>query len=104
MNQKPTTDRTEIVRIFKPFDPEKIILFGSRARGDEDEESDIDLIVVYNTTKAFLDRLKELYAAWNISRAVDILAYTPEEFNRMMKESFFIQQATSSGEILYERG
>ncbi len=93
-----------IVSIFKTFDPEKIILFGSHARGHEDEESDIDLILVYNTTKAYLDRLKELYVAWDIPRAVDILAYTPEEFDGMMQESLFIQEATREGQILYERG
>ena len=92
-----------IVSIFKRFDPEKIILFGSHAHGHEDEESDIDLILVYDTTKAFLDRLKELYVAWDIPRAVDILAYTPEEFDRMMRESLFIQEATREGQILYER-
>jgi predicted nucleotidyltransferase len=42
--------------------PLRIILFGSRARGDSDEASDADLIVVYRTEKRFLDRLAELYA------------------------------------------
>jgi predicted nucleotidyltransferase len=102
-----TTDtelKKRIVAIFKPFDPEKVILFGSYARGHEDQESDIDLIVVYRTTKAFMDRLKELYEAWNIPKAVDILAYTPEELDLMMTESIFIQNTTREGEVLYERG
>jgi predicted nucleotidyltransferase len=93
-----------IVSIFRAFDPEKIILFGSQARGHEDEESDIDLILVYETTKAFLDRLKELYVAWDIPKAVDILAYTPEEFDRMTKENMFLQDAMKEAEVLYERG
>jgi predicted nucleotidyltransferase len=96
--------RKEVVSIFKMFDPEKIILFGSHARGREDEDSDIDLILVYRTSKPFLDRLKELYLAWNIPKPVDILAYTPEEFDRMVEENLFVQEATRHGEILYERG
>lgn len=95
--------KNKIVSILKPFDPEKIILFGSLARGDWDEISDIDLIVVYRTDKTFLDRLKELYLSWNIPKAVDILAYTPGEFEKMMNESSFVAEAVKEGEVLYER-
>jgi uncharacterized protein len=96
--------KKQITSVFQPFDPEKIILLGSHARGDNDEESDIDLIVVYRTNKRFLDRLKELYVAWSIPKAVDILAYTPEEFARMTRDNLFLQDAMKEGKVLYERG
>jgi uncharacterized protein len=96
--------KEKIIATFKPFHPEKIILFGSRARGEDDAFSDVDVIVVYDTDKRFLERLKELYLSWNIGKAVDILAYTPEEFKSMMKKRFFIQKAVAEGEVLYERG
>jgi len=96
--------KKQIVTTFKPFDPEKIILFGSVARGNWDEESDVDVIVVYNTEKSFLNRLKELYQSWNIPKAVDILAYTPAEFTEMLSSNFFIQDAVKKGELIYERG
>jgi predicted nucleotidyltransferase len=92
-----------IAEIFAPFDPLRIILFGSHGRGEADEESDIDLIIVYDTPKKFLDRLEELYESWTIPGGVDILAYTPEEFTRMMSESWFVQDAVRSGRVLYER-
>ncbi len=92
-----------ILAAFRPFDPEKIILFGSHARAEADEGSDIDLMVIYKTEKAFLERLKELYLAWDIPKAVDILAYTPEEFFRMTEESPFVQDAIAEGEVLYEK-
>ncbi|MEW6428247.1 MAG: nucleotidyltransferase domain-containing protein [Thermodesulfobacteriota bacterium] len=93
----------DIIDTFLPFSPERIILFGSHARGEEDEYSDIDVIVVYKTEKRFMDRLRELYMAWNIPKAVDILAYTPEEFERMMAESPFLQDAVAGGKVLHER-
>ena len=96
--------KQEIISTFRPFNPEKIILFGSLARGTWDETSDIDLIIVYRTDKSFMDRLKELYLSWNIPRAVDILAYTPGEFEKMLEESFFVEDAVREGEVLYERG
>jgi predicted nucleotidyltransferase len=95
--------KNKIISTFKPFDPEKIILFGSLARGDWDEVSDIDLMVIYHTDKAVLDRMKELYLCWNIPKAVDILAYTPGEIEEMMNESSFVADARNEGEVLYER-
>jgi hypothetical protein len=47
--------------------------------------------------------MKELYLSWDIPKAVDILAYTPDEFERMMNESSFLAEAVKEGEVLYER-
>ena len=92
----------EIARMFAPIGPERIVLFGSRAEGRADEASDVDLIVVYRTDKRFLDRLGELYALWDIPIAVDILAYTPEEFERMAVESDFVMDAVARGRVIHE--
>ena len=67
-----------------------------------DETGDVDLIIVYDTSKRFLDRLKELYERWDLPKAVDILAYTPKEFEKMMKENAFVQDALASGVVIYE--
>lgn len=95
--------KSDIVSAFKAFDPEKIILFGSAARKEGDHHSDIDLIIVFRTDKRFLDRLRDLYMAWNIPKAVDILAYTPEEFARLAVESAFVRSVLEEGELIYER-
>ncbi|MGM0682493.1 MAG: nucleotidyltransferase domain-containing protein [Thermodesulfobacteriota bacterium] len=102
MNQAVTLKK-EIIETFLPYNPEKIVLFGSYAWENHDEESDIDIIIVYQTPKRFVDRLKELYLSWDIPKAVDILAYTPEEFDRLMEESSFVSQAVKQGELIYER-
>ena len=95
--------KEKIITTFKKFDPDKIILFGSRARGDHDGLSDVDLILVYSTEKRFLDRLEELYLAWDTPLALDLLAYTPEEFSRLLDENPFVQEAVKQGEVLYEK-
>ena len=93
----------DIVSTFRKFNPETIILFGSYAQGNPDEESDIDIIFIYNTPKRFLDRLEELYLSWDIPKAVDILAYTPDEFEQMKKDNAFIQDALKHARVIYER-
>ncbi len=90
-------------RAFARFNPHRIILFGSHASGTADEESDIDLIVVYETKKRFLDRLRELSMAWDLDKGVDILAYTPREFAELKARRAFVQDAVASGKVLYER-
>lgn len=77
----------------------QVILFGSLARGDLHEGSDIDLIVVKNTGEKFLDRLDEFYL--DASVPLDILVYTPEEFEGM-KERPFVKKALKEGRILHE--
>jgi predicted nucleotidyltransferase len=92
----------EIVRIFRPVRPRRVILFGSRARAEDDAYSDVDLIVVYETPKRFLDRLAELYLLWDLPMAVDILAYTPEEFVEMSESNAFVREAVAHGRVLRE--
>jgi predicted nucleotidyltransferase len=91
-----------IILALRSVNPKKIILFGSVARKEADHFSDIDIIIVYPTKKRFLDRLEELYQNWNIDRAVDILAYTPEEYEDLLKESDFIREAVEKGRVIYE--
>lgn len=88
--------------MFAPVRPKRILLFGSHARGTADEHSDVDLIVVCETDKRFLDRLAELYLLWDLPLAVDILAYTPEEFDRLREESAFVADAVAAVRTIYE--
>jgi len=40
-----------------------------------------------------MDRLEELYMKWNLPKAADILAYTPDEFREMLKDNYFAKNA-----------
>jgi predicted nucleotidyltransferase len=92
----------EIARIFTPLKPAKVILFGSRAQYEADEHSDVDLIIVYDTDKRFLDRLEECYRLWDLPLAVDILAYNKEEFSRMCGYPGFVADAVAKGRVVLE--
>ncbi|HXF65060.1 MAG TPA: nucleotidyltransferase domain-containing protein [Caldilineaceae bacterium] len=84
--------------------PERVLLFGSLARGDTDTWSDIDLVIVKETDKRFLDRIKEMMQLLRPQVGVDILVYTPAEFARLSQERAFIRnEIVGRGKVLYER-
>ncbi len=96
--------RSRILKCFLDLQPERIILFGSAARGEADARSDIDLILVVPTEKRFLDRLEEAYLRWALPFAADILVYTPGEFSTMLEEENpLICEAVAHGVVLYEK-
>lgn len=84
---------------------EKVILFGSYARGDFSEGSDVDLIVVSSDWAKMepLERLKILYRIWNKPIDANFLAYTPEEFKRKVNESVVLMDASKYWKVIYER-
>ena len=93
----------EIVHVLKRYEPERIILFGSRARGEADEYSDYDLVVIKRTDRPFLERLRDMVPYLvRLSCPVDILVYTPEEFEQM-GETGLGWVVKREGVTLYER-
>ena len=65
---------------------ERAILFGSAARGDLHEGSDLDVIVVRRTELPFVERPRELLERLPPGLPVDLLVYTPEEFQRLSSD------------------
>ncbi len=96
----------EIVRrIIRVVDPEKVILFGSRARGDAHPDSDFDLLVIKESTEPRYRRSAPLYTAMaDLSAEVELMVYTPEEVSQWsnVKEAF-VTTAIREGRVLYER-
>lgn len=89
-------------RIVTCYAPKKVILFGSHARGDADEESDLDLVIVAASAKSFVGRLRESVDLLPVPR-LDPLIYTPEEWEEMVAAANpFIEQLLAEGKVLYE--
>lgn len=88
-------------QIVREYQPEKVILFGSAARGGVDEYSDYDWIIVKKTDKRFIERLTEPAV---LQIPGDVFVYTPEEFRQMQEdENPFIESALRDSKILYSR-
>ncbi len=81
---------------------EKVILFGSYAAGRRDLFTDLDLLVVMDTQENFVDRTAGLYGQISIDVDMDLLVYTPQEFERKQR-SGFMKQALATGQVIYEK-
>lgn len=80
----------------------RVSLFGSYARGRADLFTDLDVLVVMDTDRSFLDRLRMLYPHLAVPVDLDLLCYTPEEF-RALKERPFLRRILQDEVVLYEK-
>lgn len=92
----------QLVYIRKRFKPESIILFGSRARGDNLKESDIDLIIVAKAFEHvdFRERIIQAYGMWDKRQGLDVLCYTPLEFEKKKRQMGLVQEAAREGVVI----
>ncbi|HII17598.1 TPA: nucleotidyltransferase domain-containing protein [Candidatus Woesearchaeota archaeon] len=92
------------VRLFaetlrKAFQIERIILFGSRARGTHRRGSDYDFILVspdFSKMK-FTERISKIYPYWKFNDTIEPLCYTPEEFERLRNQITIVNEAVREG-------
>ena len=98
----------QVIRlIVARIDPQKIILFGSRARGDLRPDSDIDLLIVEDNGRTDpIKRLGDLYVDMVFKHfpPVDLLLYARAEFERWASSRcHVIGRASREGIVVYER-
>ena len=97
--------RAVVKQIAEGFQPEKIILFGSHAYGKPRPESDVDLLVVMDTS------LRSRQQRLEISRALsprpfplDVIIRTPRQLEeRIAMGDLFLLEITTKGKVLYEQ-
>ncbi|MBI5213097.1 MAG: nucleotidyltransferase domain-containing protein [Nitrospirae bacterium] len=102
-----TEDKIEEIKdkIVKTVSPEKIILFGSYATGEAKEESDIDLVVIWDSPANHHQRnmqIRRLFPRRNFS--LDVFVFTPQEEAKYKDiKGTIVYTATTKGKILYAR-
>jgi uncharacterized protein len=88
--------------IDRRYSPQHVILFGSRATGNARADSDMDLILVspYFEGKPFTERTREFLSEirpYEYGLALDVLCYTPEEFEVMSTGIGMVAEAVKEG-------
>ncbi len=90
-------------QIIEKYQPERIILFGSAARGEPGPDSDADFLIIKKDTPFYgADRIRQLSRVIDRSIPVDFLVYRPEELDRRIEMGDpFIKAILGEGKILY---
>jgi len=90
-------------QILEKYKPEKVILFGSAAKGEMSADSDADFLIIKKDTPHYgADRIKELSRLINRNIPVDFLVYRPNEFEkRVSMGDPFLKLIIEEGKVLY---
>jgi predicted nucleotidyltransferase len=106
----PLADTTDILeqvveRVRDVLEPDRIVLFGSRARGDDRADSDFDVLVVADSDEPRYRRSAPLYRILaDLPVEVEIAVYTPDEVHEWSEvPQAFVTTALREGTVLYER-
>ena len=94
-----------VQQIVNKFNPERIILFGSQARGDAGPDSDVDLLVVVDVKGSKWDKYLEIRGALgDCPLPLDVIVTSPEEFAWRKDVVGTIEwPASREGQVLYAR-
>ncbi len=92
-----------VQQIISKYEPSKIILFGSAARGEYDKVNDLDFLIIKQDVPLYgIDRMRELDELIDRNIAADMLVYRPDEFeDRIKLGDPFIKTILREGRVLY---
>jgi predicted nucleotidyltransferase len=95
--------QTIATKIAEAIRPQKIILFGSWARGERGPHSDVDLLIIQESKLPRPQRYAQVRRLfWGMGLPMDILVYTPEEFARYQSvPGSFTHTIAREGRVLY---
>ncbi len=92
-----------IRRVVEAAQPEKVLVFGSAARGETGPESDVDLLVVKAGADP-LDVARRIYRhLFGVGAAVDVVVVSPEDLERYRQSpGLVIKVALAEGKVVYD--
>jgi len=95
--------RNITAQIIEKYKPDKVILFGSAARGEITKDSDVDFLIIKRETPLYgADRIRELSRVIDRNIPVDFLIYRPEEFDKRLRMGDpFLKTIVKEGKVLY---
>ena len=97
------TIRAVAKQIADKFQPDKIILFGSYGYGKPRPESDMDLLVVMDTSLRSIEQAGRIARDIDYHFGLDLLVRTPQQLaERLEMGDFFLREITERGQVLYE--
>jgi len=95
--------RQFVSRLASAFHPDRVILFGSHARGEASADSDVDLLVIMRTDKRTTQQALDIRQHIRRDFPLDLLVRTPEQIERRLAlRDAFVTAILAEGKTLYE--
>lgn len=92
-----------VQQIVEKFKPQKIILFGSYARGNPRPESDVDMLVVMDTPQKEIQQAIQICQQIEYRFGLDLIVHTPKYLAKRVKMGdWFLRDVLEEGKVLYE--
>jgi predicted nucleotidyltransferase len=92
-------------KLLAGYAPQKVILFGSYAYGNPRPDSDIDLLIIKDTSERFIDRwvtVRRILSDPQRKAPLETLVLTPQEVSgRLAVGDQFLAEILEKGEVLY---
>ena len=104
LSDKARSDLSEIVkRIVETAEQEKVILFGSTARGEAGPHSDMDFLIIKSTSSRLELSARIRRALYGVQAAVDLVVVSPEDVERYKDSHALIYKpALKDGIVVYD--
>jgi predicted nucleotidyltransferase len=92
-----------LARLGRELGPERVILFGSRARGDHDGSSDYDVLIVAEAFRGvpWVERAGRVMLLWDLPSDLEVICLTPEEFGSREHDITIVGVAAREGVVVY---
>lgn len=103
-NQFDEEIQSVLNQLISLYKPEKVILFGSLAKGEVKQGTDIDLFIIKSDVPEFgVGRIRELDALIKYKLATDFIVYRPAELEQRLKlDDPFVKSILKEGKVLYD--
>lgn len=91
--------------IVRVAEPDKIILFGSHARGDDRPESDYDLLVLKRGVQKERELTQKIYLNFHdIGAPIDVIVADLDRYEQLKTDPYLIySEASNNGRLVYEK-
>jgi predicted nucleotidyltransferase len=99
--QRLQAELERIVAALPGLGVRRAVVFGSVARGEIGGQSDLDLILIVDSREPFAERCARFYRTLQPSVGLDLLVYTPEEFEEV-RAGRFLARALADSRTVYE--
>lgn len=96
------SDTITLVNRLRAYQPQRVMLFGSMARGDARQNSDVDLAIIKDTNELFYRRARDVRKLLRSKTPLDVFVFTPQEYEQAKKTNPFVAEIDRTGTVIYD--